>query len=202
MAEIDLPITGGKKYTEGTDSLSRADWNTQADAYEARMVTGAQGARADRPAAGKARRRYWATDEQIEYYDDGSSWSYMGPRFWVRDQPTPVSVQPNNSPDAGLWSLAVPSGSALVTLSAVVQLFAAGAYYYGLNLNVDGVTYPAPIQAVSPASGAQAVPYRASVVVPFTAGTRNLSVRYVTGASSGGVEFRYTQVQLLFGQPL
>lgn len=56
-----------------------SDMQALATALDGLIFGGASGTLANRPAAGKARRVYYATDTGLLYYDTGSAWVYFSP---------------------------------------------------------------------------------------------------------------------------
>jgi hypothetical protein len=201
MAETRLPITGGITYSDtATDSPSAADWNEQATAYETRMVTGAQGLRSARPAAGKARRLYAATDEDVLYVDDGAAWHSTATRFWTgRDASGVTLAANNNGPGGASWSVTTPAGSALLMVSVNLNpTVNPSLWNANAGLRIDGVDY-LPGATIVVGAGAA---LNSAQAVPLTAGTHAITPHYVTGAGTGLLNFVTASFTLLMGQAM
>lgn len=146
--------------------------------------------------------------EEVELPDgtrqrwNGSAWVYVGPRLWVGDRPGEVVVGTNATTTATAWSIATPACSALVTLSGNARCLNAGGHVVYLGLVVDGTAYLAAEANIVTAAGTASSFYTAQTVIPFTAATHSVAVRYGVGNGAGAAGWSAVTASIVMGQAL
>jgi hypothetical protein len=96
MAVTTGPRVGTTRWSANSDPQTRTHFDNSHAAIEDVVAVYAQDVRSARPAPGIEGRYFWATDESIVYYDDGTAWTKIADAAAI--------------PDAAWTSLALVSG--------------------------------------------------------------------------------------------
>lgn len=122
MAESQTARMALKKYSAGTDSFSRDDWNLSIDNLEARAARDDQGTFAARPIPAVRGFYYWDTTNEMVWRDTGSAWKIVGARVFdslIKSSvvgAVPLTVQGITGQTANIFDVKNDSGTSYLAV--------------------------------------------------------------------------------------
>lgn len=167
------------------------------------VLAGGRGASGTSATAHQAGRpvTHGVTAQEIDDLNAGVVDALKGSPFWAGQHLTAVPVSTGAATNAGGWTVTVPAGAALVTVTANVICTNAGGHGVSMGLTVAGVHTLGPEMNLVTTGTASGL-YSAQFPLTFTAGSKALSVRYACSTGAGGVSFEDTTIAAVFGRAL